>query len=242
MRCGDHKEDREHFVTRADAQLVLDACPDAEWRLIFALARFGGLRVPSELLALRWRDIDWGASRFRVTSPKKAHAGKASRTVPIFPELLPYLRDAFEAAEDGAEYVISKHRNTNLRTRLGKIIRRAGLEPWPKLFMNLRASCETELVKEHPIHVVTDWLGNTPSVAAKHYLQTTEADYRRALEKPVQKPVQNPPVSTCIESNGQTEGEWESGLCGSITGDAASCNPGDRCQLTPGGLEPPLPA
>jgi hypothetical protein len=28
---------------------------DVEWRLIFALCRFGGLRCPSEIPALRWR-------------------------------------------------------------------------------------------------------------------------------------------------------------------------------------------
>jgi len=37
---------REYFVSRKDAQKVLDACPDAEWRLLFALCRFGGVRGP----------------------------------------------------------------------------------------------------------------------------------------------------------------------------------------------------
>jgi integrase len=43
---------RDYFVTRAEAERVLEACPDAQWRLIFALARFGGLRTPSETLRL----------------------------------------------------------------------------------------------------------------------------------------------------------------------------------------------
>ena len=30
---------RDYFVTRAEAQAVIDACPDAEWRPLFALAR-----------------------------------------------------------------------------------------------------------------------------------------------------------------------------------------------------------
>jgi len=42
---------------------MLDACPDAEWRLIFALARLGGLRVPSEILCLTWGDIHWALGR-----------------------------------------------------------------------------------------------------------------------------------------------------------------------------------
>ncbi len=37
------------------------------------------------------------------------------------------------------------------------------------------------------IHVVTGWLGNTASVAAKHYLQLTEAHYEKAVQNPVQQ-------------------------------------------------------
>jgi hypothetical protein len=40
---------------------VLEACPNAEWRLIFALSRFGGLRCPSEHLVLTWADGGLGA-------------------------------------------------------------------------------------------------------------------------------------------------------------------------------------
>ena len=37
--------------------------------------------------------------------------------------------------------------NANLRTRLARIIERAGLEVWPKLFQNLRLTRETELAE-----------------------------------------------------------------------------------------------
>lgn len=35
--------DRDYFVTREETEAVLEACPDSQWRLIFALSRFGGL-------------------------------------------------------------------------------------------------------------------------------------------------------------------------------------------------------
>jgi hypothetical protein len=73
-------------------------------------------------------------------------------------------------------------RNCNLRTEFKRIIKRAGLEPWPRLFHNLRASRETELAERFPLHVVTAWLGNTTEVAQKHYLQTTDEHFQRALE------------------------------------------------------------
>lgn len=43
----------------------------------------------------------------------------------------------------------------------------------------MRASRETELAKEYPIHVVTAWLGNTPRIALKHSLQVTGADFEQ---------------------------------------------------------------
>jgi integrase len=79
---------RDYFLTRDDAQRILDACPDAQWRLLFALSRFGGLRCPSEHLALRWSDVDWERDRIRIHSPKtEHHEGKGERWIPLFPEL-----------------------------------------------------------------------------------------------------------------------------------------------------------
>ena len=59
--------------------------------------------------------------------------------------------------------------------------KRAGLSPWPRLFHNLRASREAELVETYPVQVVTSWLGNTPSVAMRHYLMTTDEHFEAAV-------------------------------------------------------------
>jgi len=181
---------RDYFVTRQEAQKVLDACPDAEWRLIFALSRFGGLRCPSEHLALKWSDVDWANGRFTVHSSKtEHHPGGESRQVPLFPELLPHMREVFELAKPGAEYVITRYRrsNQNLSTQLRRILRRAGLTPWPKLYQNLRSTRETELAGQFPLHVVCAWIGNSQAVAAKHYLQVTEDHFRSALQNALQQ-------------------------------------------------------
>ena len=60
--------------------------------------------------------------------------------------------------------------NANLRTTLERIIRRAGLEPWTRLWHSMRASCETDLAREFPLAVVAKWLGNTQAVAMRHYV------------------------------------------------------------------------
>jgi hypothetical protein len=73
-----------------------------------------------------------------------------------------------------------------MRTMPLKIIARAGLEPWEKLFQNLRATRETELAEIYPMHVVCAWIGNSPAVAAKHYLQVTDAHFAEAAQNPAQ--------------------------------------------------------
>jgi integrase len=174
-------ESRSFFVMRDMAQAVLDACPDDEWRLIYTLSRFGGLRCPSETLELKWHDVDWASNRIVIRESKTK-----TRTIPLFPEIRPYLERVFDAAPEGAEYVIQRYRRAdcNLRTQLFRIISRAGLSAWPQLFHNLRASRETELVREHPIHVVCAWIGNSERVARRHYLQVTDADFEKATSNP----------------------------------------------------------
>jgi integrase len=82
---------------------VIDACPDAQWKLIFALVRFGGLRCPTEVLSLAWDDVNWEHNRVRAPSPKtERYAGGESRLIPLFPELRPHL---LEAA--GTQHVIT---------------------------------------------------------------------------------------------------------------------------------------
>lgn len=66
-------KDRLRFVEREEIARVLDACQDHLWRTIVALARYGGLRCPSEVLSLRWQDVNWGSSRIVVQSPKTEH-------------------------------------------------------------------------------------------------------------------------------------------------------------------------
>ena len=49
------------------------------------------------------------------------------------------------------------------------------------MWRNLRSIREAELLKDFPIHVVCGWIGNTERIARRHYLQTTEADFDKAL-------------------------------------------------------------
>ncbi len=236
---------REHFVTKDDVNKIVEFCPDAEWRLIVALARYGGLRTPSETFSLRWGDVDWERTRLRVTSPKTAHhPDGGSRTFPLFPELRPYLEECWDAAEPGATFVIAKHRlaSANLRTQMLRIMDRAGVKPWPRLFQNMRASRETELTQSHPLHVVVAWIGNSAAIAAKHYLQVTDADFDRAAEggaesgaQVAQNPAQHSHVGNSTDSQ---ETKQALALQGLVLQDAGGCGLLYNRQVPPRGVEP----
>lgn len=135
---------RFYYVTQEIALKVLEACPDAQWRLIFGL---GGLRCPSEVLRLTWQDVDFENDRLTVHAIKtEHHADSGIRTVPMFPELRQLFQDAFDNARDGDTYCITRYRdgaNLSVQTRL--IVKQAGLDPCPKIFVNLRSTRETEL-------------------------------------------------------------------------------------------------
>jgi hypothetical protein len=68
-------DDRKHFIEHQTIESVIEMCPDVQWRSILALARYGGLRCPSEVLGLKWGHIDWEKGRFKVTSPKTKSQG-----------------------------------------------------------------------------------------------------------------------------------------------------------------------
>ncbi len=178
---------RDYFVTVERSNKVLEACPSAEWRVIFALARFGGLRCPSEILELRWQDIIWDQHRFMVQCKKtEGHEGHDIRFVPLWPEVRTALSEAWEQAEERAVYVVTKTRDSadNLRTQMNRIIQRAGIEPWPKTFQNLRATRATEVANEYGESKESKWIGHSRRVATKHYLQITDDDYATAAKSP----------------------------------------------------------
>ena len=213
--------DRMHFVTRENTAALLAACRSMDWRLIVGLSRFGGFRCPSEVVSLKWKHVDWKLGEIIVTAPKtERYAGHETRRLPLFPELRELLSEARKTDCDPEEFVVDKKyrkaaigrdgwRNVNLRTTFEKIIERAGLVCWPRLFHNLRSSRETELLEEFPIHVVAKWFGHSVEIAAKHYAQVTDEHFERAratrmhqISKAVQNPVQHSaePSSTASQS------------------------------------------
>jgi hypothetical protein len=128
-----------------------------------------------------------------IPEPKvEHHEGRGIRSCPIFPELRPILDEAFEIFGDKSEYVVAAPqyraaantamgwKNANLRSEMTRLLRRGGVSGWPRLFHSMRASRQTELQREFPLHVVCSWLGNSPRIAQQSYLLVTEDDFARA--------------------------------------------------------------
>jgi len=176
----------QRYVDLETIAAVIEACPNVEWKAAIGLCRYAGLRCPSDVAAVEWRDVNWEKGRLIVRGPKnERHEGKEARVVPIIPELRAILEDAFGQAEEGATAVVPmasrRGSKTNLRTGLLRIIAKAGVSPWPRLFHNLRASIDNDLAERFPVHVVAKWIGQSTKVAAEHYLMVRDHHFDAAV-------------------------------------------------------------
>jgi integrase len=177
--------DRDHYVLPENTAAILNAAPDAQWRLMIALWRLAGLRK-MEVFVPTWDDVLWDQGKLRVRIPKtRHHEGCEMRYVPLR-DIRTYLEDAFQAALPAGKRSLPADQpiitrfsttNSNLDKPLKKIIEAAGLVPWAKLFHNLRASCETQWLKEGArADLVANWIGHSVKVQRENYVQHTEED------------------------------------------------------------------
>jgi integrase len=173
---GGGNRERMRYIDAATAVAVADELR-GETKRIFLLARFAGLRVPSEVHALRWSQVDFGREVVRVFAPKT----KTTRTVPLLPVVRDELLEAYTAAPDGAEFVI-QHQSPSpvIRRYVEAAIDRAGVAVWPKIMQQLRASFATDCVRTLPANAAAAILGHSAQVAAEHYWMSDETDLQRA--------------------------------------------------------------
>src|SRR5437762_13070482 len=106
-----------------------------------------------------------------------------------------------------------------------RIIKRAAVKPWPKLFHNLRSTRQTELTEKFPSRVVCAWLGNSRAVAQDHYLQVTDAHFAQAVKEPAEKAAQNqaqqPATPTRTEQSASVSTNENRPV---LPGDSSSCD------------------
>jgi integrase len=179
-------KERQSYIELEVFGKALEFAPNARWRALLILARLGALRVPSEATALRWEDISWESKRISIIGSSKTehHAKRAIRIVPLLPSIEKELLRLFVEVEDGGEFVFPGLRaDSNLRQGLLRILKRAGIKVWPKLWQNLRASGATDFARSLPSHVAAEICGHTEQIAQEHYWQVSDSDLDLAISK-----------------------------------------------------------
>ena len=243
-----------HYVSPEDTESLLNACPCLQWKILIGLARYAGLRVPSEAFAITWDMVDWDRKALFIPS-KKTRRYAESRVCPILPELMTLLEKGFDQAPEGAETIVALS-NGNVRRKLPDIIKNAKLKPWEDLFQTLRRSCETHFVSlGHPTHAVSTWLGHSNQVSKDHYLMITSDAFTKATEtktdlvdRPKTRSLKSGAESGAVSSRNDSQGQETSESTKKVAKTANEASPGDfqgllenatKCEVVRGGLEPP---
>jgi len=250
LRGGTTAAANTRYVTPEETGSVLAALPDAEWKLLFGLARLAGLRTPSETHLLTWADVDWERARLNVRSPKtEHHEGHDRRTVPITPHLISLLQDRFDEIEPGQERLVTMPLSGHARRTIDAAVKQAGVKPWDDQFQTLRRSCEIEWAMVYPQYAVSRWIGHSITVSGKHYANTVPDELfervagqdqaaqnaaQQAAESTRTTPKNVTPAgtATAVNANGAAS-------CGTVRGNADSSKVG-ATGFEPATFRPPV--
>jgi integrase len=170
--CEVSAPDRNVYIPWADVESLIRLTRCQETQLLLAVVRLCGLRCPSEVLPLEWPWVDLEGGVFRIRSPKtERYAGHGWRSCPIFPALRPYFVAVRPADGEGPVFPrLRRLTSAGIQGRLRTLCSKARRLPWPKPFVNMRASAEHDLIAEgRTIVEVAAWLGHSPQTALAHY-------------------------------------------------------------------------
>lgn len=172
------------YVSIEKTKKLFYVIPRTEDRLRLLLMRIAGFRAPSELNALRWKDIDWTSNKMSVKANKTSHCNDGGRrTLPIFPEILPLLRELRDKHSNDDEFVLPRISHAALTRKVKRWISKIHETPWPKLLYNLRRSAVTDKAECFPSHVINGWFGHTERISQEHYRMTLDSHFDQAASQ-----------------------------------------------------------
>ncbi len=172
-------EESRVYVQSKHVDQLIDTALDLELRLILALTRYGGVQPPSEIKNMRPGDFDTERLLVTVHKPKvEHHEGKGYRQFPLWPEIEPHYQALFAALPVGEEFLFPTYRTMSgnaVTKRCKRVCQTAGVLPWVRFFVNMRASREQDLFDQgYSITDVAAWFGHSPEVALRHYTRSTQ--------------------------------------------------------------------
>ena len=173
------------YVSLPEFAAILKACPNESWRLIFNLARLGGLRR-NEIERADWSLIDMTRRTMVVEGGEDAGARregtkKRRRVVPIVPELY----DVLVNHPSRTGRLVRVNANNFERDARG-IVERSGVEDYGKPLHSLRASWVNDMIDLYKLQSVAEWSGHSVNVLMKHYMQRERAS---RIEQAVMMPL-----------------------------------------------------
>ena len=188
--AGNSDPSRKVYVAKEVAQYFFENCPDYQSKMLIALARMAGLRIPSDIIMLKFEDIDFEKGLFVIHGLKGKTNGDRvvemkKRICPIFPDLKPVFLEALRNRVEGQVFIFpvceqwndpifaKQRKGKNISMNVRRWFKKLGIPLWAKLFVNCRASLITDLLDKYQQYFVCKWLGNTPNVADKYYRMIT---------------------------------------------------------------------
>lgn len=159
---------------------ILDACPTQEWRTLYCLWRHAGLRQ-QEPFAILKEYVDLKNRRLTVHASKtERYENGGRRVTPICPILEKELKAQLATVPENEHNLIWNNRDVALHSGFTRILAKAKIDVYPKMFQNLRSSCENDWVQQGiPAHVVASWIGHSVKVQEAHYLRVLPEYFQR---------------------------------------------------------------
>lgn len=210
------------FLDLAELDALIDAVPAGQWqridRAMFLAAAMTGLRQ-GELIALRWRDIDWPAGRVRVRqnyvrgefgTPKSR---RSTRSVPLADRVAGELDRLYtsrygdqEHGDHADELVFPSletggpQQRSNLFDRFRVAVKAAQLDD-ARVFHDLRHTFGTQMASAGvPLRTLQEWMGHRDLATTQIYADYAPNPHEAELVEAAFAPRGSNPGSNLSES------------------------------------------
>ena len=177
------------YLYRATPEAVLEDDLARVERVLYLTAAMSGLRQ-GELLALRWRDIDWTAGKIRVMygmrkkRRRKTKSRASRRSVPMADRVAGELDGLFKAsAYQSEDDLVFGHPHsghpldrTSVTTRFQRVAKRAGIRD-DVVFHDLRHTFGTMMAAAGvPLRTLQGWMGHADIKTTAIYMHFAPAE------------------------------------------------------------------